>query len=239
VGLLDLPAPVFSWADGLLGNIVSPLPRILLWGALGAVVSMLLYWLLSPQHRMEKIAAKERELKVRLKDDSIEMGEGLAASKDLLKLALSRMGIVLVPVLLATLPLISLMTWLDSHYAYRMPLQGESAEVSVEPNVAQGRWVAAATPPRVEAIEPGGKTLASLPMVAAVPVVEKWTWWNALIGNPLGYLPEASPINRIGIGLMENQYLSFGPGWLRGWLAPFLLAVLVVSLFIKIVFRIH
>jgi hypothetical protein len=238
VGLLDLPAPAFSWADGLLADILSPLARILLWGALGAVASMLIYWLISPQARMEKIAVEERQLKAKLKDDSIEMEEGLAASKDLLRLALSRVAIVFVPVMIAALPLVSLMTWLDSHYAYRLPPQGQSAEVRVEPDVAQGRWVADASPPRVEVAAPGNQPLA-FPMVAAVPVVEKWSWWNALIGNPLGYLPESSPIDRIAIGLTESEYLSFGPAWLRGWLAPFLISVLVVSLFIKIVFRIH
>jgi hypothetical protein len=239
MGLFDLPAPALSWADGCLAALLPALGRIVFWGAVGAAVSLGLYWLLSPQRRIGEIAEEERRLRTRLKDDTIEMADGLAASKDLLRLALSRMGIVLVPVLLATLPLISTMTWLDTNYAYRLPPAGQAPQVTILPDVAQGRWVSAGDgPPRVEITRDGTK-LQSMTMSAPVPVIEKWTWWNALIGNPLGYVPDDSPIHRVEIGLPSNEYLSFGPDWLRGWLAPFLISLLVFSLLFKITFRIH
>ena len=240
MGLLDLPASALSWADGHLSTVLPALWRIVLWGAIGAALSLGLYWLLSPQARIERIVDEERRLKTTLKDDTLDMADGLAASKDLLRLAFARIGLVLVPVLLATLPIISLMTWLDSHYAHTLPPPGQTASVKVEPEVGEGRWVNGdVPPPRIEVVNGDGSILQSLPMSVAVPIVEKWVWWNALIGNPLGYLPDDSPIERIVIGLPASEYLSFGPDWLRGWLAPFLISLLVFSLFFKIAFRIH
>jgi hypothetical protein len=64
-------------------------------------------------------------------------------------------------------------------------------------------------------------------------------WWNRLIGNPLGYLPDDGPVERIDIDLPPRHVLSVGPEWVRTWLMPFFGALLVTSLLIKIVFRIR
>jgi hypothetical protein len=45
--------------------------------------------------------------------------------------------------------------------------------------------------------------------------LQKRQWWNSLIGNPIGYLPESSPLEWIDLDLPEKEYLPFGPTWLR------------------------
>lgn len=239
MGLLDLPASLWSWADAQMA-LLPAIARIVAWGVLGAILSLGLYWFLSPQRRIARIADDEQRLKETLRDDSIEMADGLAAAKGLLRLAFARLGLVTVPVLLAAIPLLSLMTWMEAHYAYSLPQPGQVADVRVEPKIAEGRWVPAnANPPRVEVLDGQGSILQSLPILAPVPVIEKRFWWNVLIGNPLGYLSDDSPIDRIDIGLPANQYLSVGPDWARGWLAPFILSLLAGSLLLKFAFRIH
>lgn len=240
MGLLDLPAFLWSWADAQMAAIMPATARIVAWGTIGAIVSLGLYWLLSPQRRMAHIADEERRIKGRLQGDNLDMADGLAAAKELLRLALTRLGLVVLPVLLAAVPLLSLMSWLDTHYAYELPRPGQVANVKVEPEVASGRWIPAETPPaRVEVLDGQGLVLQSLPIPVPVPVIEKRTWWNVLIGNPLGYLPDDSPIDRINIELPANEYLSIGPDWARGWVAPFVTAMLVGSLILKFAFRIQ
>jgi hypothetical protein len=240
MGLLDLPADLWSWADVHMAALLPATVRIVTWGVVGAAISLGLYWLLSPQHRIARIAVDERRLKGALQDETIEMADGLAAAKALLRLALTRLGLVTLPVLVATLPLFSLMTWMEAHYAHDLPRPGQIAEVKVEPHVAQGRWISADTPPaRVEVLDGRGSLLQSLPVPVPVPVIAKRTWWNTLIGNPLGYLPDNGPIDRIDIDLPANHYLSIGPDWIRGWVAPFIFSLLVGSLFLKFAFRIH
>ena len=61
-------------------------------------------------------------------------------------------------------------------------------------------------------------------------MVEQRHGWNWLIGNPLGYLPDNSGVERVTLTLPQPEYLPFGPGWLRHWLAVFFPIMLIVSL---------
>jgi hypothetical protein len=240
MGLLDLPASLWSWTDVRMAALLPASVRLVAWGAAAAILSLGIYWLISPQKRIAQISADEQRLKATLRDETIEMADGLAAAKGLLRLALVRLGLVTMPVLIAALPLLSLMTWMEAHYAYSLPPSGQTADVRVEPPVAQGRWISGddATP-RVEVLDGHGSVLREVPVAIPVPVIEKRFWWNALIGNPLGYLPDDSPFDRINIGLPANEYFSIGPDWARGWVTPFILSLLVGSIFLKFAFRIH
>ena len=74
---------------------------------------------------------------------------------------------------------------------------------------------------------------SDVPLARPVPVVEKRHWWNALIGNPAGYLPEAGPVERIELSLPAVEVLPFGPSWLRGWEVLFFTLLVAFSLIIK------
>lgn len=238
MGLLDLPAPLLSWTDLQLARAAPEAARILVWAAAAAVLSMLLYWVLSPQRRLARMAAEERSLRGRLDDAHATMADGLASAGRLLRLALLRLGLVLLPACIATLPVLCIMVWLHAHYAYEMPQANAEVAVRVEPKTAEGRLIAG-DPARVEVRDAGGALLQSVPLGAAVPVVHKRVWWNALIGNPLGYLPDGSTIDRIEIDLPEKRYLSVGPGWMRGWESLFVATLLAGSLLLKLLFRIR
>ena len=84
-----------------------------------------------------------------------------------------------------------------------------------------------------------GNTLLSLPLTHPVPVRHKRAWWNTLFANPLGSLPGDAPAEAIEIGLEAKGFVPFGPGWMQGWEALFILLVLVASVAIKIIFRIR
>jgi hypothetical protein len=245
MGLFDVPAGIFSWVDaGLVGFLPAP-ARIAVWGVVGAVASLGLYWLLSPQQRMIRIAEAEQRLKRAMWEDDTAMAEGLAAASSLIRLALVRLGIVLVPVLIAALPVVSLTVWLDTQYGLALPRPGQTASIKAEPNTAQVRWVAAnntgnnGPSAHVEVLDRAGQVLQSLPIVVPIPVIEKRAWWNRLIGNPLGYLANDSPVERVEISLEKQQYLSIGPDWIRGWEALFLVTLLVGSVLLKWTLRIR
>jgi hypothetical protein len=75
-------------------------------------LSLAVYWLASPQQRMASMAAEEKRLKAALQDENLEMSDGMAAAGALLRLAVQRLGLVLLPVLLAAVPVLVLMAWL-------------------------------------------------------------------------------------------------------------------------------
>jgi hypothetical protein len=240
MGLLDIPAPVLAWADERLAAVLPAGPRIVIWGGLGAAASMGLYWLLSPQRRIEHLITEERRLKTTLRSEATEIKEGLAAAKRLLGLAASRIGLILPSVLVAALPVLCLMAWLDTQYGRDLPPPGETARVEVTPATFRGHWVAAdAGTPRIDVVDQHDAVVHSFLLSAPVAVVHRRAWWNALIENPLGYLPDDGPITRVEIGLPVQHYISMGPDWIRGWEAPFIAAMLIGSIALKILFHIH
>ena len=69
-------------------------------------------------------------------------------------------------------------------------------------------------------------------------IVHKRRWWNWLLGNEAGYLPETWTADAVRFALPAREILPFGPSWVRGWTFTYFVSLLVVSLAIKIGFRI-
>jgi hypothetical protein len=93
-------------------------------------------------------------------------------------------------------------------------------------------------PPRIVVADHNQGIVADVSLLAPVPVIHKWQWWNALIGNPVGYLPNNASVDWIKVALPDKEYLGFGPHWLRGWEMPFFISLIVVSIAVKIWWRI-
>ncbi len=78
-----------------------------------------------------------------------------------------------------------------------------------------------------------------MPNAAKSDTVEKFGWFNWLIGNPAGYLPADAPVAHIHLELPRRQLLDLGPSWLRGWIFWYFLVALLVSLWLKWRWRLH
>jgi hypothetical protein len=155
-------------------------------------------------------------------------------------LAVVRLWLVVPPVIAAALPVLCLMPWLETHYAYVLPSPEQPAVVHASPDTIRGSWIAAASgPPRIELRDETGLVVQIQSIVAPVPSIQKRVWWNGLFGNPLGYLPDGGRIERIDIDLRPRHFLSVGPDWMRSWATPFFASLLAMSLLIKLVFRIR
>ena len=72
----------------------------------------------------------------------------------------------------------------------------------------------------------------------AVSALRKRAWWNWLLGSPGGYLPDQAALDEVRFELPQRQVLAVGPGWARGFELSYFATVMVVSLAIKILFRI-
>jgi hypothetical protein len=254
MGLFDLPAPILAAIDGWLAPIFGDLPRLALWAAAGAAVSMGLYRLMAPQAALARLkgeAGAARAALLGYDGDFAGLGPIIARS---LSLSARHLVLVLGPALAASLPLVCLLAWVSNTYGHAMPDVGAVVAVqavpegsmlawspadAVEPAGTGWRlaWPAAGAP--VRTFDAGGVTLLEVPPPAPIPVVHKRRWWNALIGNPAGYLPSEAAVEAIRLTLPEPRYLAFGPPWARSWEVPFFAVLVACSLAIKLVFRIH
>jgi hypothetical protein len=238
MGLLDLPGPLLGWIDVLLTGIPAWL-RLVLWGAAGGALSMLLYRAISPQARIA--SSKQEQLKVRSSLDEFdgELADAWPLIRRLLGLSLGHVGRVLGPAVVASVPVLCLLVWMSTAYGHVFP-ERETPTVRVAPAPLQARWQAGTDDfPSIVVTDAERTTVADVPVPAPVTVIEKWRWWNLLIGNPAGYLDSSNPAQRLEIDLPRRQYLSAGPGWMRGWEIPFFTALIIASLLLKRVFRIN
>ena len=248
MGLFDLPAPLLSWLDGGLGALAPPTLRLALWGLIGGVASMALYWLLSPQRKIA--GAKAAALRARRDLDAYdgEFADAWPLIGNMLRLALRQLRLVLWPALVASAPAICLLAWASSNYGYSFPGTLTDVAVRTSPSQLQAEVEtpplsavprADAPAPRIVVADQAGHVISTIPWAAPIATIHKRQWWNLLVGNPAGYLPDDAAVERIELELVPNEYLPFGPSWLRPWYGVFFAALLAGSLALKLAARIE
>jgi len=60
MGLFDLPAPLFSAFDGVLGMALPPVLRLVIWGILAGWLTMVVYRRLSNQEKIGELKAQQK-----------------------------------------------------------------------------------------------------------------------------------------------------------------------------------
>jgi hypothetical protein len=234
MGVLDAPAPLFSMADRVLDSFLPPIGRLIVWAGLAALVSMEVYRVLSPQAEIAKLRSDLRQAQRCLSQFDGEFGEAWPLIARSLSLAVRRIVVVLPATIAGSLPMLMLIVWLDNTYSHTFPPAGEPARVEVKQPYS-GEWQPPAPGRRPHAVvrSQDGRVVVDKPVRAAVPELHKRQWWNALVGNPAGYLKEDAPVDRLSIDLPTRQILLAGPQWLRGWQATFFVAVLLFGIAMK------
>lgn len=235
MGLLDLPAPLFDYVDRSLLGVLPPLARLILWAIAGAAVSLALYRLLSPQRRIAQAKAAALEARRRLNAHDGDLESALPLMRQSMKAALRHVALVFPAAIVASLPVLALLVWLDAAYGYQLPQDRQAPAVSVEPETYSGRWQPDGS---IEVRDESGAEVARLTLAEPIAQIAKRQWWNTIIGNPAGYLPDQGPIDSISIALPERQYLPVGPDWLRSWLTVALTVLVIASLLIMRIARI-
>lgn len=246
MGVFDIPAPLLAWADQLMSQFAPPTLRVILWGVIGAAVSMGLYWLISPQARIKRNEAKTLEARQALDAYEGDFAGAWPQMRRMLGLALKQVGIVVIPAVVASLPVLCMLVWMSTAYGYEYPRAGAEPIIRTHPEQVQARWIATGAggnqpgsrTPGIELLDERERVTRVIPLPEPVPTVHKRQWWNALFGNPAGYLPDDAAIDSVEIDLPSWELLGFGPGWMRGWEFLFLTVLLVSSIVIKIVFKI-
>lgn len=250
MGFFDIPSPIFSWFDTVvLSAVLSPMLKLAFWGIVGSVISMGLYVLLSSQEKLSQLKIEVATTRKELNDYDGEFSGAWKLISKSLKLSGKQIGLTLVPAVLASLPVLFLLVWLGTAYNYNLPTAGETVEITISPaseaiqwnanKIEDGKWQLTWPIDNKQLIDSKGNNIITFPMTEAIPILHKWQWWNSLFGNPLGYIPDNSPLEQIDIALPQNEYITIGPDWLHSVEIVFLLFVAICSIIIQFTFRIH
>jgi len=238
MGVFDVPAPLLAWVDNHAAMVLPAWLRLVLWGGIAALVSMVMYRQLSAQERIIRGKNELNQAKQRLNAFDGEFNEAWPLMRDMLGKALRQVMRVGWPAIVASLPLLFLLNWLSNTYGYAFPAAGTPLRIHTVPGQFEAVWVEPPVRngtdlPRIVVFDEKHLQVAETQVQAPVPVIHKRQWWNALIGNPVGYLPADAPVERIQAGLPRQQHLAFGPPWIRGWEFIFFVSLLAVSLGLK------
>jgi hypothetical protein len=139
MGFLDLPAPFFDLVDRSLLGPLPPLARLILWAIVAAIVSLSLYRWLSPQRRIAETKAQAAEARRSLNAHDGDLESALPLMRRSMGLALRQVWLVLPGALVASLPVLALLVWLDGAYGYQFPA-GQAPAIAVEPVAYSGHW---------------------------------------------------------------------------------------------------
>jgi len=247
VGLFDLPAPLFASLDDALSGFAPAPLRLVLWGLIAAAFSMGAYFLLSPQRRIARAKADALEARQALDAYDGEFAGAWPLIRDVLKSAFRQLGLVTWPAIVSSLPVLALLAWMSTTYGHGFPDPGAAVEIRTVPNGLEARLETVVSPAaapsephrEIVVIDPSGEVLHRLPWQAPVSTIHKREWWNALLGNPAGYLPDGGPLERIDLDIPAKEYLPIGPAWLKAWYVLFFGVLLAASLAIKVSARIE
>ncbi|HEY5776753.1 MAG TPA: hypothetical protein VIS57_11745 [Xanthomonadales bacterium] len=249
--MFDLPGPLFGVIDGVLAMALSPLLRLVIWGVLAGWITMLVYRLFSNQEKIGALKALQKSQQKAIAEFDGEFAQLLPLIRQTLGLGFKQLGFTLGPALLATVPVLFVVIWVAGEFGHTSPAAGSELVLSVEPANSDIHWSPASSARADESgwvvrwpaqgqsltMSDGHQTLLVLPLKHDIPVIHKKRWWNLLVANPLGYLPEEGTTDIVHIGLPEVVIIASGPAWLRGWMFSFFLAFILSSVGFKFLLR--
>lgn len=255
LGFFDIVNPVLAQIENVLFIGMPPVVRLTIWGIFAAIVSMSLYRLLSPQDKIKMAGANTRKLIRELATYDGDFNGLTLLTRSVFYASSRHFLIILGPAVLASLPILFLLSWLSYSYNEQIPAPDEQVTVTVTPvttgltwtsssnieSLSSSEWEIAWPDSSAEVTLKDGSdaVILTLPLQHAVGILHKKMWWNVLFANPIGYLPDSSKFDVVLIHLPTQQILDFGPSWMRGWEATFFCVVILCSLLIKFGFRVH
>jgi hypothetical protein len=153
----------------------------------------------------------------------------------------------------SSLPVVVIIAWLAMSWSQPLPAPGTAVPLSYEPPTAglaiepadalstspgggMLRWPAVQTPAALK--DASGTVYEGLGAKSPASVIHKRVWWNAILGNPAGYLPDNAALEEVRLELPTREVLHAGPSWARGFELTYFAVVVMVSLAIKVIFKI-
>jgi len=253
MGLFDLPAPLLAAIDQVLAIALPEFLRLLVWGVICGWLTMVVYRLLSRQEAIAELKSQQKVQQEAISQFDGEFNELMPLIRRTFSLGFKQLGLSIGPALLATIPILFIVAWVATAFVYEAPRPGDVIEVTAEPsgeNLSWSRNAGAAVAENGWQVTwpAGGETIELLlddsPALELSSeelhgIIHKRKWWNWLIANPAGYIPDDSQTDSVQVGLPTRQFLSFGPGWMQGSLFVFFSAFLLASIAFKFLMRIE
>jgi uncharacterized membrane protein (DUF106 family) len=229
---------IITIVDEGLQSIFAPLWCILIWACFSAVLSMFIYKLVSPQKKLHDLTAVQKHARTQLLAHDGDFASLQQLIFKDLALSFKQIALIFPAFFITVLPVIALMFCLFVQYAYELPKTGDKLTLTFMPQEKMQDVIWPSADSQLPVVDDAGNALFTLPLPAAIPEITKESWLTTLFPNPIGVLPQKTDVESVHISLPSKHYTHFGPDWMRGFEFWYIMTLLVVSLFIKIRFKI-
>ncbi len=243
LGLFDIANPILLPLDDALAKFLPPVARVVVVAALLTWFGMWLYRISSGQKHLRALKRLARRGDRGLHDPNIEFNELLRRARRSIGLQMAILARVFVPSVLGMVPLLFGMSAVSSRYSHSLPdvetprtwcVQPETAATRIRLNDKVMPTACVELP-----WEPGFGARVQFDDVevthdlgkGASNILHQRLWWNLLIGNPGGYLPDSAGMTSLSVKHPDRQLVGFGPGWIRHWLFWFLVPSVVLGFY--------
>jgi hypothetical protein len=248
---------MLAWVFGVLDTIdgwLSPWlvagGRLLIFGAVSGMVSMLLYKVISSQRRLRSLKEKARIVRRQLAAAGDDLGEVMRLTAINLKVSFSILGIVIVPAVLSSLPSLVVTLWAYANFHYAAPSERAIVRASsgadgqpVEFLLPDQSWADSVAWPGSElpvSIRVGGTTIfnGELGRRGYLGLHER-SWIDSVDGLNTAFLMHGSPVEEISFTLPRQAIWPGVDGWIGHWEWTFFAAMLLGSVGLKFALRIE
>ncbi|MFT3765956.1 MAG: hypothetical protein QM820_10630 [Minicystis sp.] len=106
---------ILEWLDESLAALPPPV-RLALWGALGGAISTVMYAIASPRRRLRGLAEAARATRLEIHSYEGDLGGALPLLARQLGLRLRMLGLTIVPVAIASIPVLLLAAWVSDRF---------------------------------------------------------------------------------------------------------------------------
>lgn len=256
MAFFDLLSPLFLGIDNFFEPFTSDFVRIALWAFISALVTSLVFKKLSNPDKISALKVTLKAKQKELNDHDGEFSELKGLALETMKLSIKRMGLTFLPAMLASIPIIFVLTHLSNNYGLEHPQVGKNLPISVTwedknqiskiiiktnsnekivDNIDSITWPKATE--TIELLESNNLSIVKFPLEIS-GIIHKKQWWNSLIGNPAGYINDESQVNRIEFRFKPKKIINIGPSWMHGWLFVFFFLTFAFSIVFLFIFKI-
>lgn len=240
----------FDDVNSWLSQWLAPGYRVILFGALSGVLSMLLYRAISLQQRIRSLKQEARVVRRELSKTSEDFGEVLRLTGINLRVSFGIMGLAIGPALISSVPALIVVLWMYANFHYAAPSTGEVVRGASDrngqrvefllPNKGWSDTMAWPDPTSPVSIRVDGRTVftGQLGSRAYLGLHERF-WLDYVDGLHTAFLVPSSSVSSVSFVLPRRTLWPGVEGWTGHWEWTFFSAVLLSSIFLKFALKIE
>ncbi len=253
--MINIVFPVINKIDYWISFLLTSPLQNLFWGLFAGALAFIVYLTLSNQSMISNIKDEMKLVRKQMFDPSLEKkSEYNILAKRNLTLSFKLLGKIFLPAILSIIPIVIIAIWYDMHHSYYIPFAEEPVVINTQPKgldfVIDHLDLTSEDLTSTSLLHPQSKSDSILifsngnliysdqPFSVPVPIITKKNWWNFILGSPIGYIIDDSPVETLVFKYPEKIQFNKLPKIIDGWELFFFFGIFISAITLRIVFKV-